>query len=98
MLFESFNNSTCLITSDFPFEISLYNVNLTTFKDTNFERRLNKTSNIVIYKRLIFISHINLLIYTKQIVKNRLFINYRFENVKFINIIRKKGKDNESSH
>ena len=34
----------------------------------------------------------------KQIIKNRLFVNYKFENVKFINMIRKKNKDNESFH
>ena len=31
----------------------------------------------------------------KQIIKDRLFVNYKFENVKFIDIIRKKSKDNE---
>ena len=32
---------------------------------------------------------------TRQIVENCLFVNYKFENVKFINMIRKKNKDNE---
>ena len=54
------------------------------------------TLSVVVYKRLAFISHINFLIYMKQIVKDRLFINYKFKNVKFINMIRKKNKDNES--
>ena len=31
-----------------------------------------------------------------QIIKDRLFINYKFKNVKFINMIRKKSKDNEN--
>ena len=31
----------------------------------------------------------------RQIIKNRFFINYKFENIIFINIIRKKDKINE---
>ena len=34
----------------------------------------------------------------KQIIKNRLFINYKFKDIKFIDMIRKKSKDNESFH
>ena len=32
----------------------------------------------------------------KEIIKNRLFVNYKFENIKFIKIIRKKNKNNEN--
>ena len=45
-----------------------------------------------------FISHVNFLIYINQIIKNRLFVNYKFEDIKFINIIRKKNKNNENFH
>ena len=59
------------------------------------QKRLNKISNIIIYEKFIFISHIKLLIHIKQIIKDRLFINYKFENVRFINMIRKNNKNNE---
>ena len=52
---------------------------------------------LLIYKRFIFISHISFSIYMKKIIKNRLFINYKLKNVKFINMIRKKNKNNENS-
>ena len=58
---------------------------------------MNKASSVIIHKEFIFISYVNLSIYIKQIIKNDLFINYKFENVKFINMIYKKNKDNESS-
>ena len=98
LLFEFLNNLTCFIINDFFLEISFYNVNLTIFKNINFQKRLNKTLNVIIYKKFIFISHIKFSIYIKHIIKDRLFVNYKFENVKFINIIRKKSKKNENSH
>ena len=96
LLFESSNNLTCFITNNFFLKTSLYNVNSTISKNTNLWKHLNKISNIIIYKKLIFISHINFSIHIRQIIKNRLFVNYKFENVKFINMIRKKNKNNEN--
>ena len=55
----------CFITNDFFFKISFYNINLTIFENINFQKRLNKTLNVVIYKKIIFISHVNFLIYIK---------------------------------
>ena len=49
--------------NNFFFEISFHDIDLMISKDINLLKRLNKTLNVIIYKRFIFISHINLLIY-----------------------------------
>ena len=84
--------------NDFPFKTSLHDINSVTFKDMSPWRRLNKISNVIVHKGLVLISHVKLLIHMGHIVKNRLFVDYRFEDVKFINMIRKKGKGSENSH
>ena len=55
----------------------------------NFKKRLNQILIIIIYKKFIFIFYCKFLIYIIKIIKNYLFINNKFENIRFINIINK---------